>query len=69
MTNTISQREKEVLGLIASEYSTREIAEKLYISESTAVTHRKKLLQKFAVKNTAGLIRKAFENRILPFTH
>ena len=65
MSNAISQREKEVLRLIAYEYSTKEIAEKLYISQHTALSHRKKLLQKFRVKNTAGLIRKAFECRVL----
>ena len=65
MTNPISQREREVLNLIAYEYSTKEIAQKLYISQHTALSHRKNLLQKFGVRNTAGLIRKAFEYRIL----
>ena len=65
MTNPISQREREVLDLIAYEYSTKEIAQKLFISQHTALSHRKNLLQKFGVRNTAGLIRKAFEYRIL----
>jgi len=61
----ISPREKEVLGLIAEEYTTKEIASQLYISYETANTHRKNLLSKMDVKNTAGLIRKAFEVGIM----
>ncbi len=65
MTNSISQREKEVLVLIAHEYSTQEIAQILYISQHTALSHRKSLLFKLKVKNTAGMIRRAFEEQIL----
>ncbi|MFT6807048.1 MAG: DNA-binding CsgD family transcriptional regulator [Saprospiraceae bacterium] len=61
----ISPREKEVLGLIAEEFTTKEIASQLYISYETANTHRKNLLSKMDVKNTAGLIRKAFEVGIM----
>ena len=63
--DSISQREKEVLELIAYEYSTKEIAQKLFISQHTALSHRKKLLNKLNVKNTAGMIRRAFEEQIL----
>ena len=62
---SLSDREREVLNLIAWEYSTREIAETLYLSIHTAISHRKRLLAKFGVRNTAGLIRKAFEAEIL----
>ncbi len=65
MLEAISRREREVLELIAFEYSTKEIAQKLYISHHTAISHRKKLLVKMRVKNTAGLIRRAFEESIL----
>ena len=61
----ISKREKEVLVLIASEYTTKEIAHHLYISPHTAISHRKSLLEKLQVKNTAGLVRAAYERRIL----
>ncbi len=61
----ISPREKEVLGLIAEEFTTKEIASQLYISYETANTHRKNLLSKMDVKNTAGLIRKSFEVGIM----
>ncbi|WP_305981717.1 response regulator transcription factor [Roseivirga thermotolerans] len=55
----VSRREKEVLDLIAEELTTRQIAEKLCISEKTVEGHRENLLAKFQVKNMAGLILKA----------
>jgi len=61
----ISRRETEVLHLIADELTTKEIASKLYISYETANTHRKNLLEKMEVRNTAGLIRRAFEVGIM----
>ncbi|MEO0528160.1 MAG: helix-turn-helix transcriptional regulator [Bacteroidota bacterium] len=56
---TISPREKQVLQLIANGYSSKEIANKLFISNHTAVSHRKNLIEKFQVKNTAHLVKKA----------
>jgi DNA-binding CsgD family transcriptional regulator len=56
---TISPREKQVLRLIADGFSSKEIANMLYISDHTAVSHRKNLIEKFEVKNTAHLIKKA----------
>ncbi len=55
----ITQREKEVLGLIAKEHSNQQIADLLFISLRTVETHRYNLLQKLDVKNTVGLIRVA----------
>lgn len=57
----LTQREKEVLGLIAGEYTSPEIAEKLFISYRTVENHRLNLLFKFGVKNAAGLVRKAVQ--------
>ena len=57
----ITRREKEVLGLIADGLTNAEIAEKLFISITTVDTHRKSLLTKFEVKNTASLIRLAMQ--------
>lgn len=56
---SISPREKQVLRLIADGYSSKEIADMLFISNHTAVSHRKNLIEKFQVKNTAHLIKKA----------
>ncbi len=55
----ITRREKEVLQLIAEGFTNAEISEKLFISIPTVNTHRKSLLEKFEVKNTATLIGKA----------
>jgi len=55
----ITRREKEILVLIADGFTNAEIAEKLFISIPTVNTHRKSLLEKFHVKNTALLIGKA----------
>lgn len=51
----LTNREKEVLSLIAQEYSNREIAEKLFISIRTVDAHRRNLLEKTGSKNAAGL--------------
>jgi DNA-binding NarL/FixJ family response regulator len=55
----ITRREKEVLILIAEGLTNAEIGEKLFISTTTVDSHRKNLLSKFEVKNTASLIRMA----------
>lgn len=57
----LTHRELEVLELIASEYTSPEIAEKLFISYRTVENHRLNLLFKLDVKNTAGLVRKALQ--------
>ncbi len=61
----ITRREQEVLQLIAFENTTQEIASKLFISPHTAITHRKNLMYKLEVRNTAGLVRRAFEIGLL----
>jgi len=53
----LTARELEVLELIGNEYTTPEIATKLCVSQHTIISHRKNLLQKLQVKNTAGLVR------------
>jgi DNA-binding NarL/FixJ family response regulator len=61
----ITRREKEVLALIADGLTNHEIAEKLFISTTTVDTHRKNLLAKFEVKNTATLIRLAAQYKFI----
>lgn len=56
---TLTRREKEILILIAEGITNNEIATKLFISPYTVDTHRKNLLSKFEVSNTALLIKKA----------
>ena len=55
----LTHREREVLLYIANGFSAREIASMLFISESTVVTHRRHLIDKFQVKNVAELIKEA----------
>lgn len=61
LTQIISQREQEVLRLVANEHSTNQIASILYISDHTVNSHRKNLMRKLDVKNAAGLVRVGFE--------
>ena len=58
---SLSRREKEILELILEEYTTQEIAEKLFISFGTVETHRRNMLIKTGARNTAGLVRIALE--------
>lgn len=55
----LSSREKEVLQLIADGMTNPQIATKLFLSMHTVDSHRKNLLTKFAVNNTASLIKLA----------
>ncbi len=57
----LSNREKEVIQLIADGFTTQEIADKLYIGFTTAENYRQNLLTKLGVKNTATLIKKAVQ--------
>ncbi|MCC6287797.1 MAG: response regulator transcription factor [Chitinophagaceae bacterium] len=61
----ITSREKEVLKLVAEGMTNNEIAKQLFISPTTVETHRKSLLNKFAAKNTASLIRMAAQMQLL----
>jgi DNA-binding NarL/FixJ family response regulator len=61
----LTRREIEVLKLIAEGLTNQEIADKLFVSASTIDSHRKNLISKLQVKNTAALVRAAFEKKIL----
>ncbi|MEO5562100.1 MAG: response regulator transcription factor [Chitinophagaceae bacterium] len=61
----ITSREKQVLELIAEGMTNNEIAAKLFVSSTTIDTHRKNLLAKFDVKNTASLIKKAVQMQLI----
>ena len=65
MTNVVSKRELEVLELISHEFNSGQIANQLYISVNTVVTHRKSLLKKLRATNAAGLVRRGFEYGLL----
>lgn len=61
----LTAREKEILGLIAEGYTNPQIAEKIFLSPFTVDSHRKNLLAKLGVKNTASLIRLAVERKLI----
>lgn len=61
----ITRREKEILLLVGDGLTNAEIAEKLFISIPTVNTHRKSLLNKFNVNNTASLIKLAAKYNLI----
>lgn len=61
----ITDREKDVIRLIAEGLNSAEIAEKLFISPHTVDSHRKKILSKLNVKNSAGVIRFGIQTGII----
>lgn len=58
-TIILTPREKEILSLILQEKTTKEIADKVCLSEKTVENHRANLFIKFGVKNLAGLVKQA----------
>jgi DNA-binding NarL/FixJ family response regulator len=61
----ITDRELEILELIVQEYTNQEIGEKLFISSRTVDAHRRNLLQKTGARNTAGLVKYAFQHNLV----
>lgn len=61
----LTRREREILELISKEYTTDEMSNKLCISSKTVEAHRSNLIQKLGVRNTAGVLRVAFEKGLL----
>jgi DNA-binding NarL/FixJ family response regulator len=62
----LSDREFEVLRLLASGLSPTEIGERLHLSVKTVSTHKARLLEKLGLHGTADLVRYAMENNLLP---
>lgn len=62
LISTLSEREIEILRLVAEGFSNKEIGEKLFISHRTVDTHRTNLMKKLEIHNTAGLVRFALSN-------
>ena len=61
----LTNREKEVLKLIAEEFTTQEIADELFLSKHTIESYRKNLISKLNVKNLAGLTKHALKMGLL----
>jgi DNA-binding CsgD family transcriptional regulator len=65
MRPELSEKEAQIIRLIAWEYTSEEIGKKLYLSTETIRSYRKNLFCKLDVKNVAGLVRRAFEYNII----
>jgi DNA-binding NarL/FixJ family response regulator len=63
--NKLTQREMEVLKLIIEENTSREIAEKLFISKQTVDTHRMNIMEKTEARSVVGLIKYAIQTGIV----
>ena len=63
--NSLSPRELEVLQLICKQFSSVEIAEKLFLSNRTVEGHRNNLLAKTGSRNTAGLVLYALKHKLV----
>jgi len=61
----LTEREREVLRLIAKEYTNKLIAETLFISERTVETHRKNIFRKTQTSSLVGLIKFAYANNLI----
>lgn len=61
----LSEREQEIITLIAEGYTNTAIAEKLFISPHTVNTHRKNIMQKLGVKNTAAIVMYAVKTHLV----
>lgn len=61
----LTKRELEVLKLIAHALSNKEIGKELYISDQTVSVHRKNIMRKLNVSNTAGLVKMAYDNNLV----
>ncbi|MBK6342687.1 MAG: response regulator transcription factor [Flavobacteriales bacterium] len=66
---TLSNRECEIIGLIAEGKSYTRIADQLHLSAHTVVTHRKNIMQKLGVNSTAALVLYAVKNGMASPNH
>lgn len=61
----LTDREREIVKLIAKEYTNKQIAEELFISERTVETHRKNIFKKTGTNSLVGLIKFAYANNLI----
>ncbi len=61
----LTKRELEILKLITLALSNKEIAKELFISDQTVSVHRKNIMRKLGVSNTAGLLKIAYDNSLI----
>lgn len=61
----LTNREVEIVRLIEKEYSNKKIAEELFLSERTVETHRKNIFRKSKTNSVIGLIKYAYERKLI----
>ena len=61
----LTDRELEIITLIALEYSGKEISDQLFISMNTVETHRKNIMKKLGAKNSISLVKYALKNKLI----
>jgi DNA-binding NarL/FixJ family response regulator len=61
----LTDREREILKLIAKEYSNKQISDALFISERTVETHRKNIFRKTGTNSLVGLIKFGYSNNLI----
>ena len=61
----LTNREVEIVRLIEKEYSNKKIAEELFLSERTVETHRKNIFRKTKTNSVIGLIKYAYERKLI----
>ncbi|MEO1053202.1 MAG: response regulator transcription factor [Bacteroidota bacterium] len=62
---TLTEREIEILKMICCEMTMKEISHRLSLSEKTIHNHRSNMMEKTGARNTVGLVRYAFENKLV----
>ena len=62
---TLSSREREILKLIAESYTSKEIADRLFISPRTVDTHRVNIMKKLKLNDIAGMTRYAISHGLI----
>lgn len=65
LPNDLTKREHEILGLVASGKTNKELAEALFISIKTVETHKTHILEKLGLRNTTELVKYAIKNKII----
>ena len=64
-SNELSDREKDIVGLLCQELTNKEIGDRLGLSERTVENHRYRILEKLNLKSTIGLVRYAYDTGII----
>ena len=64
-SHDLSERERDVLVLVAKGYTNKEIAQELFISPHTVISHRKNIVHKTGIRSVAGLTVYAVLNKLI----